>query len=155
VRILSNPAYPTVDTTPREVVSRLRRLCSLAGHEAWSDSVSLLDEQLFRPEMVTSHHKITDIYLLGLAVRQRGTLASFDRHIPLKAVVGAQSSHLELLGARVKHRIEAPHFETILVIGEKAHGWLSALDLSSSSKPAPERNSTGSGSEALSRAADS
>jgi predicted nucleic acid-binding protein len=35
------------------------------------------------------HRQITDIYLLGLAIRHGGRLATFDRSIPLKAVVGA------------------------------------------------------------------
>jgi len=34
--------------------------------------------------MVGGHQKITDIYLLGLAVRRQGRLATFDRSIPLR-----------------------------------------------------------------------
>jgi len=98
VRVLSNPAYPTVEATPAEVMSRLRLLCSAGDHHFWDDSVSLLDESLFRARMVGSHQKITDIYLLGLAVRRRGRLASFDRSIPLKAVAGAEPGHLDILG---------------------------------------------------------
>ena len=99
VRVLSNPAYPTVETSPAEVISRLRVLCSHAHHEFWADRVSLLDEKLFRPQMIVGHQKITDIYLLGLVVRQGGKLATFDRAIPLKAVLGAEPRHLELLGS--------------------------------------------------------
>jgi toxin-antitoxin system PIN domain toxin len=98
VRVLSNPAYPTVETTPAEVMSRLRLLCSASDHKSWDDTVSLLDESLFRARMVEGHQKITDIYLLGLAVRLRGQLATFDQSIPLKAVVGAETEHLEILG---------------------------------------------------------
>ena len=99
VRVLSNPAYPTVSTTPAEAASRLGALCAGPGHEFWSDSVSLLDEPLFRPQAITGHRQITDIYLLGLAVRHGGRLATFDRSIPLKAVVGAGPAHLELIGS--------------------------------------------------------
>jgi len=99
VRILSNPAYPTVEATPGEVLSRLRNLCSATDHHFWDDSVSLLDEGLFRTRLIASHQKATDIYLLGLAVRHQGRLATFDRSIPLKAVVGAEASHMVLLGA--------------------------------------------------------
>jgi uncharacterized protein len=45
---------------------------------------------------VTGRHT-TDIYLLGLAKRRRGRLASFDRTIPLKAVVGARRELLEVV----------------------------------------------------------
>jgi len=96
VRVLSNPAYPTVEATPAEVLARLRLLCSATDHEFWGDSVSLLDETLFRPRMIAGHRNITDVYLLGLAVRHNASLATFDRSIRLKAVAGAQ--HLELIG---------------------------------------------------------
>jgi hypothetical protein len=36
-----------------------------------------------------SHRQVTDIYLLGIAVRHGGCLATFDRTIPLDAVAGA------------------------------------------------------------------
>ena len=98
VRVLSNPAYPTLTATPAEVSSHLRALCADSGHEFWSDSVSLLDESLFRPQAITGHQQITDIFLLGLAVRNGGRLATFDRSIPIKAVVGAAAAHLELIG---------------------------------------------------------
>lgn len=98
VRVLSNPAYPTVTATPAEVASRLRALCAGPGHEFWSDSVSLLDESLFRPQAIAGHQQITDTYLLGLAVRHGGRLATFDRSIPLKAAVGAGAAHLDLIG---------------------------------------------------------
>jgi hypothetical protein len=99
VRVLSNPAYPTVAATPAEAASRLRILCAGPDHEFWSDSVSLLDESLFRPQAITGHQQIADIYLLGLAARHGGRLATFDRSIPLRAVVGAGPDRLELIGS--------------------------------------------------------
>jgi uncharacterized protein len=97
VRILSNPAYPTVEATPAEIILRLRDLCSAVDHHFWSDSVSLLDEGQFRAQAIMGHQKIADAYLLGLAVRHSGKLVTFDRSIPLKAVKGAQATHLEVL----------------------------------------------------------
>jgi hypothetical protein len=38
----------------------------------------VMDDRLFRPGMTRGHQKITDIYLLGLAVRNLGRLATFD-----------------------------------------------------------------------------
>ncbi|MGA3028526.1 MAG: TA system VapC family ribonuclease toxin [Bryobacteraceae bacterium] len=99
IRVLGNPAYPTVTATPEEVASRLRVLCSARDHHWWEDSASLLDEGLFRTHLIPGHQKITDVYLLGLAVRRQGKLVTFDRSIPVKAVIGAGSGHLELIGA--------------------------------------------------------
>jgi uncharacterized protein len=99
IRVLSNPAYPTVEATPAEVAVRLRSLCSTTDHHFWEDSVALTDESLFRLSMIGGHQKIADVYLLGLAVRNHGRLATFDRSIPLKAVPGAGSGNLVLIGS--------------------------------------------------------
>jgi predicted nucleic acid-binding protein len=76
----------------------LRSFCATTEHHFWPDSVSLLDEELFLPSLIAGHQKITDAYLLGLAVRNHGRLVTFDRSIPLKAVLGAGPSSLVLLG---------------------------------------------------------
>ncbi len=98
VRILSSPAYPSFEASPGQVISHLRTFCSSPLHEFWEPGVSLLDETLFRPDFILGHKQVTDVYLLGLAVRRHGRLATFDRSIPLRAVVGADSRHVELLG---------------------------------------------------------
>jgi len=98
IRVLSNPAYPTVKATPADVIGRLRSFCSTEDHHFWADSVFLMDETLFRPSMIAGHQKITDGYLLGLAVRNHGRLATFDRSIPLMAVPSARAGNLALIG---------------------------------------------------------
>lgn len=77
----------------------LRGLCKDPNHEFWPDSISILDENLFALEHVHSGKQLTDIYLLALAVRRSGHLVTFDRSIPLRAVVGAKASHLKILGS--------------------------------------------------------
>ena len=101
VRVLSNPAYPTVRARPGEVVAHLRQICRSEHHQFWSDSTTLLDAAAIRPELIGSHHQITDICLLALACRNEGRLATFDRSIPIKAVVGAKPEHLLVLGGPV------------------------------------------------------
>lgn len=98
VRVISGPAYRTVEATTADVVSYLRILCSSPEHEFWQDSISLLDESLFRPWLLTPRN-IADVYLLGLAVRRDGALVTFDRSIPLKAVIGSSGRHLEVIGS--------------------------------------------------------
>jgi toxin-antitoxin system PIN domain toxin len=98
IRILSSPAYPAVKMTSAGVAGDLRDFCSVTDHHFWEDSVSLLDESLFRLSMIGGHQKITDAYLLGLAVRNHGRLATFDRSIPLKAVQGAGPGNLTVIG---------------------------------------------------------
>jgi uncharacterized protein len=99
VRILRNPRYPTVRARPEEVVAGLGQLCENTHHRFWGDSTSLLEPGIFRPELIGSHQKITDVCLLALACRNEGRLATFDRSIPLKAVVGAKQENLIVLGS--------------------------------------------------------
>ena len=97
VRVLSSPAYPTVKATPADVVTRLRVLCSSSDHHFWADSIALSDDELFRASMIKGHHQITDVYLLGLAVRNHGKLVTFDRSISTTAVLGAGQKNLAII----------------------------------------------------------
>jgi predicted nucleic acid-binding protein len=97
IRVLSNP-YLTVKATPLEVAGRLRSLCSAAGHHFWAASIALTDDALFRLSLIGGHQKITDAYLLALAVRNHGRLATFDQNIPMKAVQGAGPGNITLIG---------------------------------------------------------
>jgi toxin-antitoxin system PIN domain toxin len=99
VRILSNPGYGEVPCRPDDIASRLARFERTAGHELWADDVSLVDARLFRLEITSGHRQITDAYLLGLARRHDGRLATFDRSIPLACVRGATPDHLTVIPA--------------------------------------------------------
>jgi hypothetical protein len=77
---------------------RLEAFCGSGQHSFWPDQVSLRDERLFRLAAV-SHSQVSDVYLLGLATKRDGRLATFDRRIPLQAVVGADAARLEVIPA--------------------------------------------------------
>ncbi len=98
VRVISNPAYPTVDATPAQAAAHLRKLCTADKHQFWPDAVSLLDETILRTQFLEGHRQITDARLLALAVRNEGSLATFDRRLPIKAVRGATDRHIRLVG---------------------------------------------------------
>jgi hypothetical protein len=66
-------------------------------HHRWDDVVSLGDTTLFNVAAVRGHRQITDVYLLGLAHKKGGCLATFDRSIPLSAVVGATRGDLTVI----------------------------------------------------------
>ena len=82
-----------------ELVEGLQRFTSSGQHQFWADDISLLDKARFSAELVIGHQQLTDVYLLGLAVKRRGVLATFDRKIPLDTVKGAKAEHVEVLGA--------------------------------------------------------
>lgn len=92
---LSKTQHPM--TVP-EIVEGLQAFTSSVRHRFWADDISLLDEKRFTAELVLGHQQLTDVYLLGLAVKHQGVLATFDRKIPLAAIKGARAEHVELLG---------------------------------------------------------
>jgi uncharacterized protein len=79
------------------LVMHLRGLCSASDHLFWPDSITLRDRERFDLSAATSRH-LTDVYLAGLAHLNGGTLATFDRTIPVKTVVGASADLLEVIG---------------------------------------------------------
>jgi hypothetical protein len=99
VRVLSNPAYGGTLVRPADLAARLRRFCASGGHAFWPGEVSLLDASLFDLSRAAGHRQLTDIYLLGLAVKRRDRLATFDRTIPMRAVKGATADSLEVIAA--------------------------------------------------------
>ena len=99
VRVLSGPAGGGSGLRAPELIERLQRFCSSKQHVFWPDAVSLLDATLFDPRLASGHRQITDIYLLGLSRKMDGTLATFDRTIPMGAVIGATRATLSVIGA--------------------------------------------------------
>jgi len=99
VRIVSNPKYPGQGTNLRDAVARLAEIRQSADHFFWQDSVSVCEGDFFQTTYIQGHRQLTDVYLLGLAVANRGRLVTFDRNVPLKTVAGAEPQHLEVIGA--------------------------------------------------------
>jgi toxin-antitoxin system PIN domain toxin len=97
VRVVTHPAYHPDPPRPAVVFDRLRKFCEGGRHHFWPDSVSLRDESVFIVENLAGHRQLTDIYLLGLARKMGGRLATFDRAISMSAVKGARATHLAII----------------------------------------------------------
>ena len=95
VRVLSQPAYPSGQRTPAEVIQVLRALkvSFEKSYRFWADDISLADDSLFKSSLIAGSRQVTDVYLLGLAAQQGGTLVSFDRSLAWQAVERG-SAHL-------------------------------------------------------------
>ncbi len=94
IRIMSNPAYSPARFTPGDLISRLQKFAEETNHEFWPDDVSLRDKKIFTSERIHSSQQLTDLYLLALATKHDGRLATFDRGIPLSAVHVAKAGNL-------------------------------------------------------------
>ena len=83
--------------TMAEAIGRLQELASTTDHEFWPDDVALFVADRFDRTRILGPKQLTDIYLLGLAVKHGGRLATFGRAIPSAAVRGATSQHLAVI----------------------------------------------------------
>ncbi|HVH25503.1 MAG TPA: TA system VapC family ribonuclease toxin [Vicinamibacterales bacterium] len=96
VRVLSQPGYPnplSVSFAHDFVAQQI----AATDHAFWPDDISLLDETLFDRNRILGPGQLTDVYLLALAVRKGGRLATFDRAVPTQAVRAADARHLVVL----------------------------------------------------------
>jgi toxin-antitoxin system PIN domain toxin len=96
LRVMSHPGYPN-PLPVRSIVERLADATANAAHAFWADDVSLLDTRVVDPGRIHGPRQVSDLYLLALAVRNRGRLVTFDRAISLDAVRGAEKKHVFVL----------------------------------------------------------
>ena len=96
VRILSQSTYGRKGTitTVTDMIARLRMFAQQTDHQFWPDDISLRDKSALKSDRIHSSRQITDVYLLSLAVRHSGRLATFDTRIPIGAVPSATPNHL-------------------------------------------------------------
>jgi hypothetical protein len=95
-RVMSQPHY----THPAPTMDAIRLLAMGLGqphHQFWPDDVSIADERVFDRSHILGPNQITDVYLLGLGVKNGGRLVTFDRGLPIKAVRGAEARQLVVL----------------------------------------------------------
>jgi uncharacterized protein len=96
LRIMSQPGYSSPQPLGT-LMEMLKRSTSTAFHQLWSNDISLLDDSRFQHPHIHGPQQLTDIYLLGLALRNQGRLVSFDKRIALNTVHGAKAEHLVAL----------------------------------------------------------
>jgi hypothetical protein len=80
-----------------QAFEKLADAIAQTDHQFWADDLSLLDVELIDRARVLSPKHLTDVYLLGLAVKNGGRLVTFDRGIPLGSVRGAGQEHMLVL----------------------------------------------------------
>jgi toxin-antitoxin system PIN domain toxin len=93
-RIASHPKYPNRPGDVLAVLAILCRFCAVKGHHFWAEDVSIRD--VLQSGVTITPAQVTDVYLLGLAVRRGGKLATLDQRIPASAVRNGPQA-LELL----------------------------------------------------------
>jgi len=96
VRILAQPKYPnSIPLT--DAIRRLSGAVSQPEHTFWYDDLSIVEIRHFNTNCIISSRQITDLYLLALAVQNKGRLVTFDKTIPITAIPKATSDNLVVL----------------------------------------------------------
>lgn len=97
IRVSSNPRIIPEAVTPREALALLQKIVSLDHHVFWPDAVPFHHEAI-PTELLVSHRQITDAYLLGVSIQNKGKLVTLDRGVA--ALLPLESPHgnaLEIL----------------------------------------------------------
>jgi toxin-antitoxin system PIN domain toxin len=81
VRIVSNLAFSRDAVQPREASHVLSANTDAKDHAFWPDELPFADAIVFAGIRLAGHKQVTDAYLLGLAVRRGGVLATLDEGI--------------------------------------------------------------------------
>jgi uncharacterized protein len=88
LRILGNSRYPGSPGSPAAGIPLLERLRSHPGHHFWPEDFSMLGSDRVDPAAILTSARMTDTWLLALAVRHGGQLATFDWRLVKTAVTG-------------------------------------------------------------------
>lgn len=97
LRILGNPSRVDEHVPLPQLIALLNRFCEHSDHRFWPDAPSIRDAAVFEPLSLRGPQQLTDVYLLGLAVRNGGRFVTLDQHVPLAAVKGATRTSLEVI----------------------------------------------------------
>lgn len=95
IRILTHPGYSkSLRVTPVELINALDDFLTNHDHVFWPDNLSLRTATNFDPHRILGSRQLTDIYLLALAIKNGGTLVTFDDRIAASAVRKFRPKHL-------------------------------------------------------------
>ena len=97
VRIISNRAFSRDALAPEQALSLLRVNLEHPAHEFWSATLTL-NQAVVKVAKVVGHQQITDAYLLGLAIHNKGILATLDRAAESLAPAHMGRGRIEVIG---------------------------------------------------------
>lgn len=78
VRISSNAKIISAAVSPRAATKVLSEIIALPGHIFWPDDLPVNDLSSFTSNALVGHRQVTDAYLIELAKRHKGKLATLD-----------------------------------------------------------------------------
>ena len=99
VRIVSNPAFSRDALSSVEALALLAENVAHPGHEFWTNGLQVPTTVKGMEARLQGYKQLTDAYLLAVAHRRKGVLATFDRG--LRTLAGdALLGSLEIVSTR-------------------------------------------------------
>ena len=81
VRIISNRQFHENSVRLSEAFQLLTEITQRPGHRFWPMDISFFEAVRAFRERLVGHRQVTDAYLLGLAIRNKGRLVTLERGI--------------------------------------------------------------------------
>lgn len=78
VRVLSTPAFSRDAVSPPEATRLLEANVKHRFHRFWPDAIAFMQAAAALGRPLVGHRQVTDAYLVGLALHNRGKLATLD-----------------------------------------------------------------------------
>ena len=94
LRIIGHPNYPKGPGSPALARRLLDQFCAQPGHQFWPDTLTLRDTKAY--PVLPHSGGLTDYYLLALAVKRKGKLATLDRRIDPNVIVGGNAGYFPI-----------------------------------------------------------
>lgn len=98
VRVTTNPKYGSQGRTVAQATAILAEMAKITGYRYWPITQSWTELTAPFASRIKGHQQITDAYLLGLAIRHKGILVTFDTSISYLASKEFQKNLLTLSG---------------------------------------------------------
>jgi uncharacterized protein len=96
VRVTTNPKYSGSDRTVAQATAILAEFSRFEGYRYWPIRESWAELTAPLARRIKGHQQVTDAYLLGMAIREKGVLVTFDTSIAYLAGPEFRSNLLTL-----------------------------------------------------------
>ena len=99
VRISSNPKIISTAVSPRAAALALGEMVALEGHVFWADDLRVNDLASFTCNALVGHRQVTDAYLIELAKRHKGKVATLDAGLTDLLPQADRARYVSFIGA--------------------------------------------------------
>lgn len=99
VRISSNPKIISTAVSPRAAVQALNDIVALKGHVFWADDLRVNVLPSFSSSALVGHRQVTDAYLIELAKRHKGKVATLDAGLADLLSPAERGKYVAFIGA--------------------------------------------------------